>query len=209
MKILSFQSGPEGSEKEVIIKVPPENKRIGVLFSGGIDSTILLYLLAKYCPDREITALTLQKQQSEYTFHAQSVIEQIGLPNIKHHSEPFERKDEKGTYKPYVNYFLINGTVDYVYSATNCLPPEGTIPEDGSAPPRMGANYREEVLGTPFLNLYKYYTLDLYFREQVEHLLGFTHSCITQSTGECGHCWWCKEKQWAFSQLNRPLIKSA
>jgi 7-cyano-7-deazaguanine synthase in queuosine biosynthesis len=36
-----------------------------------------------------------------------------------------------------------------------------------------------------------------------QELFPFTRSCETDAhtTGHCGHCWWCKERLWAFGYL--------
>ena len=39
-------AGPKGSEEKIVIELPEQHKRIGVMLSGGADSAILLYILA-------------------------------------------------------------------------------------------------------------------------------------------------------------------
>ena len=58
-------------------------------------------------------------------------------------------------------------------------------------------------LKVPFLHLYKYHLIDLYYRFDVEELLIPTHSCTTLTAGRCNDCNWCWERAWAFEQLER------
>ena len=58
-----------------------------------------------------------------------------------------------------------------------------------------------DVVRTPFLPLYKYHIIDLFYKLQAEELIKPTHSCTANTVGRCNKCMWCKEREWGFNQL--------
>jgi 7-cyano-7-deazaguanine synthase in queuosine biosynthesis len=55
----------------------------------------------------------------------------------------------------------------------------------------------------PFIKMYKDEILKILFDNNQQALLSLTHSCTERKTGRCGQCFQCKEREWAFDQLNQ------
>ena len=108
----------------------------------------------------------------------------------------------------FIKHLMSSGQFDYVYVAENKIPPIDfpfgeTNDFPGLAPLRKGNKTNNPRIQLPFENLYKFQTVDLYFRLGVESLLEVTHTCTEQPEGRCNVCWQCSERRWAFSQLNK------
>lgn len=55
----------------------------------------------------------------------------------------------------------------------------------------------------PFNHLYKYHTVDVFYKLGLEELINLTHSCTQQMLSRCNECYHCKERHWAFNELGR------
>jgi 7-cyano-7-deazaguanine synthase in queuosine biosynthesis len=185
------------------IDVYPEYKITNLLFSGGMDSTILLYLLAK------------EIHQNNY--------------DIKIICTAFGSSRNKNNLLPIINYIKNKFSVDIrlvkikklrwireivknildvygglVYSGCNKVitdkfTPTKYIPND--TPPVRGEPYNDFHL-RPFINMDKVELMDIYIEEDILDLLKITHSCGTVIEEHCGECYFCMERIWAANSLN-------
>ena len=55
----------------------------------------------------------------------------------------------------------------------------------------------------PFNHLYKYHTVDMFYKLGIEELFDLTHSCTQLLTARCNECYHCLERSWAFKELNQ------
>ena len=187
------------------IKIQSDCEKINVLFSGGMDSSILLFLLQKqlYEENRTIPILS-------YTMPTADAVN-----NVKRVQEWFTMKginfSNKKLYKNYnirelvENILLTEG--GYVYSGCNKVLTDEFTPTiyiKNDTPPFRGPPYNDKHI-RPFIDMDKKEIMQLYVTENVLDLLKLTRSCgIKNKDGveKCGGCYFCMERQWAANLLN-------
>jgi hypothetical protein len=200
---MKYVCGPNKTEVEINL---PEGTKKNILFaiSGGADSAILLYILAKMDKEAKtehnFTLFTVPRPDGGANYSpgiAKWVSEklQINLP------EPMIIGDGNLPHQIVVKVvnkqLLDTNKYDLLYIAENKIPPTDI---GGLAPIRAPkAHYERKSL--PFWGVTKECTLDLYYQENVTELLQLTHSCTERVVGRCNVCFQCKERAWAFSQL--------
>lgn len=171
----------------------PSEKSIGVFLSGGMDSALLLYLLAQRSD--KIKIFTIPKYDGAELYVGPIVfwINKrlgcnlpdpiiIGDPNANH-----ELQVNTGLYKVY-------HTCDIFYFAGNSYP-EDILPNGPNRTRRKNPKEKQ-----PFFDLYKTDIVKMYVEHDLMDLLTLTHTCTEQSLGRCNNCWQCRERQWAFKE---------
>ncbi len=201
MKVIA---GLEPNDMRVVnIELIPIPK-VALTFSGGMDSTLILYMLLK---DKETRNLNTEihcftATQTGTKLHSQRVLE---LPEfaskVIHHIDVPNPIAE--SVKPVTQNLLAEGWV--VYGGSNQVPLEQI---GGRYPPRPDKNPENPKCILPLLFLFKYHIVDAYFRLGIEHILPVTHSCTEQIEGECGTCFACLERAWAFKKLSKNVYIS-
>lgn len=180
--------------------IPTDAKKVHLLFSGGLDSTLLLFLLLK-----EIKETSLEIPVRCYTFSGTQTAEGIteilnwmtdrfSYP-IYHTRTPTKRRyirsiveDILAVDEGYV-YSACNKVIEGVFFPTNYIP--------GDTPPVRGEPFNEKHL-RPFIHLDKISIIKMYKKNCIENLIPLTYSCgfRPRIIGECGKCYFCMEKQW-------------
>jgi tRNA(Ile)-lysidine synthase TilS/MesJ len=183
-----------------------ENKHIGVMFSGGADSSILLYLLHKYNIEHNKNCRIVPYSVSRRTgtiIHTSNVLNylknyfKLELPDViyvgdpdVHHSK-FVWTGIKEVYRKYKADIIFTGTTknpDIQLDTTFLYPArEDTV--------------HFSMFCHPFFEIDKTSIISLYFENNIEEMLKLTHSCSIEVTGRCNKCFFCKEREWAFSKL--------
>jgi len=207
MKNYVVETGFGHFKKTIEINLPTA-KRIGVLVSGGADSAILLYLIAKLNKENnnpsEIIPLTVPIEDGAKSYatilvsYINHLLELdmpapaiVGNPNLHHSQRVSSGRDEA---------FLSN-LVDFVVYGSQQVPPKDELQIDWEYPARPDSiNY--SVAYCPFALVDKRNTMDLYRIFDRMDLLSLTHSCTEKTLGRCGKCFNCIERSWALEQLN-------
>jgi 7-cyano-7-deazaguanine synthase in queuosine biosynthesis len=172
-------------------------KKIALLFSGGVESTLLLYLL---------------NQEIQNTDHLLSVYV-VDRPNkpIDKSREMFS-KISKGSLNvlqiPKVQYWLqvpiasiiLKQNHDVVLRGINKYPPDESI-----RPNHIFSFQETENLRLPFKDLEKTHTIEAFYKLGIEHLLPYTHSCGADLDMPCGKCFNCLERAWAYNTLGLEI----
>jgi len=185
------------------IDVYPEYKVTNILFSGGMDSTILLYLLAKeiHQNNYDIKIICHTFGTSAYKKNLKSIINYV--------QDKFNIKITLFIYRQ--NYWIrdivkqildIYGGV--VYSGCNKVVIGEFIPTkyiQYDTPPVRGDAYND-FHKRPFIDMDKVQLMNIYLEEKLLDLLNLTHSCGTPSETHCGECYFCMERIWAANSLN-------
>lgn len=207
MHKINLKCGPSFDEREITLEFPSIVKSIGIFHSGGMDSTILLHLVTKYFPEYQPIVFTVNKTVGDNEVNSNRVLEQMGLTQLKRVIIDISPNLHHSRILPVIiSDTIVSGMIDFVFTAGNAVPSEGTIQSVFNSPVRIPKNPNPVKICIPFLNVYKYHILDLYYRENVQHLIPFTHSCTELTTGYCDKCWFCGERKWAFEKLNKEPI---
>lgn len=186
------------------IKIPSDCEKIHILFSGGMDSSILLYLLSKQ----------LKKENRDIPIHCYT------MPNVSSHrtvlriTKWFEERNYHFTNLLLRKQFLIRDLVEniltvnvgYVYTGCNKVVEDKFTPTvyiEHDTPPFRGQPFGEKHI-RPFIDMDKREVMELYIKENVMDLLAITRSCgskISFESKKCGGCYFCMERQWAADML--------
>lgn len=199
---------------------------IGVVVSGGFDSTILWHYLYGLCRERKqkIIPFTVPKNDGALTYatrmlewSAKRYNDKVLHPIvINSKGVDWSKKDYQGEE---VAQQLLGGIKDimnmglagYVYTGVNEYPPHyETLCSYHTPGPRKlsresDALYRgrpvSDFVRQPFADLTKTdlvnFANELGILEEVAEL---SHSCVELIRGRCGECFWCKEREWGFAE---------
>lgn len=192
---------------------------VGVLCSGGADSSLVLYLLMKYS-DQPIHILTLSNATKHFTnsliinYVIDYCIKKTNNTNITLHNWfTIEQTNKELERLPL--QMLTNKTFSTLYIGDTCYPPdelnqswaEQTNDVFQNIQARQPNKNRPTKIGpmyTPYTNYDKRKIAEIYKAENIMDLFSYTRSCESIEdigTRHCGNCWWCKEREWAFGRL--------
>ena len=193
--------------------------RAGIVCSGGADSSILLYILMKYSttPIHVYCLASKEKQRAVAKVTADVISKCMELTGntIAYHHISYTDVQTKNELHKMPKWDLANKRIDIAYHGLTLMPPFEVVekfksPTDESVinlrhPETVKDHYRDNnTYYTPFANMNKQQIKELYdLLGLTDILFPITRSCesLVQSTGHCGECWWCEERQWAFGRL--------
>lgn len=169
-----------------------------VLCSGGADSTIMAFLLLENlsASQRENVQLTFLKNANSNFSAYVSVLGYFSKRyDIPMKVSTIERTGE--------GHFLRHELLDYfrskgipMYTGVTKNPPV----EINGLPPNRAAKNTTPNLYTPFLELDKRFTIQLYKDNNLLDLLGLTWTCTQSLDTPCNQCFACNEKNWAIKE---------
>jgi 7-cyano-7-deazaguanine synthase in queuosine biosynthesis len=187
-------------DKEVIIEVPQSGK-VYVSASGGADSSLLMYLIAKEIVDinstATIIAFNVPTTHDDAAKHLADVTTWI-YDKTGVEIETLYAKEGETILTG--NIRMVNNNVATVYfSGQNNFSPEmRDWPEyEEQKSPRLDKEKVKSSKGLfPFIDLYKNHIMRIYKDYDAMELLSLTHSCIAERDFHCQQCLWCKERLW-------------
>jgi hypothetical protein len=199
---MKLACGPAHDRRTLEISLP-DYKKIGICVSGGIDSTLLYYLLLKEKydtnSDHEIIPIVVHRKEGS-KIYARPVVKQINqifgttnpvyrlgvttLPEAQQVASAVEQA-----------YKILKADVVYVGVISNRE--EHTVGFESVVIPTIKRFY------TPFLYLEKSHVVDIYYQLGIQSLLEHTHSCDQSETEQCGTCNGCRERTWGFAQIGQ------
>ena len=205
----------------------PSNKKIGVVVSGGLDSSVLWHMIYGECLKRnqECIPFTVPKVDGALTYATRMlewscefwgtkrlhpwVINSDGVDwnrEIAYQGEEVQQQLLGG-----MKEVVVNGYADVVFNGVNEYPPNyESLCSYHTPGPRMlsrDSDYIHE--GTPIGEIYLQPFADLTKDKIVllareltvlNDISRFSHSCVELIRGRCGECFWCKEREWGFKQ---------
>jgi hypothetical protein len=194
--------GPAHDSRSLELWLPAE-KKLGVCVSGGVDSTLLYYLLLKEQQDtnsnHKITPIVVHRKEGSKVY-ARPVIKQInqlfGVTNPVHRLGVTTLPESQQVASAVEQGYKILG-LDSVYVGVITNRPEHTVGFDPVVIPKLERFY------TPFLHLEKSHVIDIYYQMSIQSLLEYTHSCDQSETDQCGTCNGCRERAWGFDQIHQ------
>lgn len=194
--IKRYICGPEWDRRVVTINTNPKSK-IGILMTGGMDSWVLYNLLIKQHPPELIQIFNIDRgdgidtKENVEALTGRSDITSITM--LRAGTRPIANTiDQVLDDYPEIN----------IYSGVNVIPHTEYFPEFADDErPRRPWKIDWPTVRVPFHHVYKYHILEL--ANQLDIDVTNTLSCTHQAGAECGVCWQCREKKWAYEQLGR------
>ena len=209
------------SEKKVF-----RNKTLGLAMSGGADSTLLCYILAKTTHAKNLN-ISIQPYNGydlwapkdsnsviNIVQYIQRCFPKVDLqwPISTVFNTSGDQINDKNTYiMPLIEKLQKHKVVDFVISGVSLGPPlevqkNFIEQEDGFSVKRLPGYHlwneieRAEDKFAPFKAVNKKFIIECYRQFRIEDLLEITHSCTDPSSNiNCGVCWWCQERTWALN----------
>lgn len=225
-------------KENLIMKIPssqgdinfyiPGNLDVIVKMSGGADSSLLMYLLAKYKNEYNsdinfiIVSSVAKTKPYQYIF-AKRVVEFIDtiypLGNYQHlHNDNRAGQHYCDDIESFVNSLHTSNTTQYMGITANPSVDEMKLynlydpDRDKDRDPGFETDIQENEIfkgvfkrNRPFAKYNKKVIKELYdVYNLTDTLFPLTRSCeklTTDFSSHCGDCWWCKERLWAFGKL--------
>lgn len=187
-----------------MITIPNECNKINILASGGVDSTILLFLLLKQTngtiPIKVFTFEASNLVMTSITVETTKKVLQW-LENYFGIKIPMQIiKKRMWIRRAVEDILLIEGGC--VYTGCNKVLHNEFTPTvyiENDTPPVRGEPFNEFHI-RPFINVDKKEIIQLYMDYNILDLLRITKSC-GKGTTSCKGCYFCMERQWAVEQL--------
>jgi len=183
-------------------KVLDRYKAIGIFLSGGLDSSLLAYLLHTYkTPEHKFVFYTVPRHDDS-VLHAQRIINYLdqkfncpsrtlikrGDPDL-HHSQQVLSGIRLAVKEKKVDVLLLGDTA---------MPYETELASQAGAPERVKSS--NPFVEQPFLGFTKKDTVQLAVEMKLDELINLTHSCTQSVLLRCNACWQCQERAWAFRE---------
>lgn len=196
--------------------LPKHVNKVGLNLSGGADSALILYSLAKISklPDiYPIHGYDLNRKIAKSYEAVDKVVDYVRshCPNVNIHDPHIvafrKTADNEGT-RQYlwdgVEYIRRRFGVDvFIIGATQGMPHSARPLNKGSIPQEDFVKYREQYpLSLPFVDVDKKYVASQYKELGIEPLSLLTVSCCGDDIVPCKTCWWCQERYWAFGNYD-------
>lgn len=189
---------------------------IGVMVSGGLDSTVLTYLLLSLKKDNVIELFVVPRPDDSHlhamrvkayldkTFDVNLQLNVVGTGDV-HHSKQVTSGIKEAVENYDCDVFLTSTTKNPEsldppemlpgYQYGTFLSPEG-IPYDG---PKRVRSWHEKVFDV-FWDYSKRDVVAVLKEKKLDDIAALTHTCTASKTIRCSRCWQCCERAWAFEK---------
>lgn len=185
------------------ITLPADVHTVGVYLSGGVESSLLTYLVAEQYPHLDIKACILIKPNRINLTSVANVLafieQRTGKSIIRRDVHAAASWNPSQVIVGWGNLLLNTQEIDVLLTGGNDYP----ITELPNMPVRQYMA-GERVLH-PFRGMLKTEIFELYRQYNVLDLLPLTHSCFDNMEQHCGICVNCRERLWAHEKTNIPF----
>lgn len=187
-----------------MINVNTDIKNPAILFSGGVDSTLVYLLYAKqkmniplYIIDRHNNPIVRAKSLHDKIFKFYGYKFPLNVMTIP----------EMESYKQmkYISYELLKTYDTIIYSVNKYPDDEEIRPKYAQSMVDVKRLRQETFLEIPLIEYDKSQIIQSYYDNDWQDILEFTHSCGNNSEVPCGNCFNCKERIWAYKKLSISL----
>lgn len=169
--------------------------KIGVMMSGGLDSTILAAINRHH----KVIGYGFEQTMNNKIF-AQRMCNILNIP-----FESIEiDNDDPNEVTTAVEY--VSPLVDQVYVGINEIIDVGDV----TYPNRLDLNYIKEIesktnVRFPFRSLTKETILQIGYDQvpEINDIIQYSHTCCATKSFRCNECYNCRERKWAFSKLQK------
>jgi len=197
--------------------ISPKWAVIGVQLSGGADSALLGYLLAKAIVEHNL-AVRLKRitfgfgDKFDFFKNAQAVqdriTELVGKDVWVESYEVFYEKKYMHSTLEKLTYLFENKIISHTMSGRTKNPSIDDLPDPGGSRVVDRDNpflIIDKDITEPFYNLTKDTLLSIYLELGIIDLFIITCSCDVNRNEKllppCGKCWWCTERNWAVKKI--------
>lgn len=185
-----------------VMPVLKQHNKIGIMFSGGLDSSTLTWCILKLVQDNKldnkITLYTTPRPDNSLV-HSQKIKEilqaDFGI-KLKHKARGDSNLPHNQQVPSGLQYAVAEN--DQVFIAEN-RQPEQLQTEHFT---RIRMDEPERKVSQPFFDETKDFIVGLAIECGLTDIMEYTHSCTETPDIRCGVCWWCQERAWAFEQHN-------
>lgn len=210
----------DGQSVDFYDKFPRTAKNIGISLSGGLDSSLILYLLVKMIQERNDDDVTIYPIVC-YDVDNESIDEPYTVQRIINWIEDYTGMDEiiaPISVTPYshpssekrdvikANMLYLQRRFDCEFTLTGISLGMPEAPRTGEAPWSADSDIlRLHDLHPhrfPWSTVNKKFISAQYKKLGIEELATLTNSCTVSSTTPCKVCWWCEERYWAFNSFD-------
>jgi PP-loop superfamily ATP-utilizing enzyme len=185
-------------------------KKAGVMWSGGIESTIIvLACIEKYGCDNVYTFTQkfpiddpFERAQKHYHYFVESIASEIGFTNYQ-----FIEMGSNGLYSNEVRpefckkIYELHPDLDVLYSGINTVH-NGPLTNAARKQEVIDA-FAEFKITAPFISSTKSEAIQLYYDRGQEHILLMTRSCAKNTADHCGVCANCAERILGFKMAGK------
>jgi len=198
-------------------KLQKKYNKIGLYFSGGIDSTALLLVIINELIKTEkinqipIHCFTIIKKDFA-TDNSVKVIEKVKAKfniEIQHTNYiPNYKNLEHVLGVPLLRQLYLDNIDTLFFTGINKTPSEELVKFKNKLAIHYGYFKDRTLYYSPFLYMNKTQILDIFYKLNCEDILEHTYSCNVHPTMPCGDCYSCEERAWGFQLLNKndPLL---
>jgi hypothetical protein len=190
----------------------PDNKNYLCTLSGGLDSSMLTFLVLQFLPNSGVILSSGCHKHLDY--YNETNVKQIHdwlnarFPNriLYHHIEYYEdRKDAQSRRSDITSKLIREWNIEGIFSGMTANPDVATLmtedrdkrrddPTNWDTINKSGIHHYQ-----PFIDKDKKYIAKLYNELKIKDLISLTVSCESETPPRpCCGCWWCREKFWAF-----------
>lgn len=185
--------------KQTLLPLLTQNKKIGIMLSGGLDSGLLYYVCCKIIADNNLDYnLNLYNTYEGYNnvagrvnefvnkqFNLTTTLNKIELPSMHHSAYVFFAIGEA----------LKTSNIVLLGDTTN-----SPIELGGLEPNRLRSTHPKVF--QPFFDYNKKDTVRMCIELNLHELMSLTRSCAHPTKYSCNECYHCKERVWAFKENN-------
>ena len=183
---------------------------IGILLSGGLDSTILTCLIIEELKRTNrfgtipVSVFSFNKKGHDvkYAVRMASILEDHY--NFSFKSKTFDIPNSDGDIGrcgvAEFEQMKIENPNTIFFWGLNRMAPDGMYDRKFT----LRVNYRDSVniqVQKPYINMIKPCMVDLYEKLNVGFLRKYTHTCTVNFDSHCNNCYSCEEKAWTYSVL--------
>lgn len=178
-----------------------------LLYSGGVESTLLYYELLKNANKNSSLNLFIvdrhnapvQKAQTLYYMLKKSFRDEISTCQVLKTPDELDNARRMMWAVQELSVYY-----DKIYWGVNAYPPD-ILPKRDIFKNAERKLKKFPGLRLPYLNMTKDKILEQYIKYNITWILEYTHSCGEPVDNPCTKCFNCRERAWAYQQLGLEL----
>jgi 7-cyano-7-deazaguanine synthase in queuosine biosynthesis len=202
---------------DVVIDIP-DIAPVGIVFSGGADSTMVLYKIISQCNNPiNLYTIAVKDRGLSHAKVCMNLVEWFSaeFPNQIQLNINIKNTSQEGIQSLFdePSFALRSGKVSAIFTGVSANPPESdhrvfkhyahAVESELRNPEVIRNVKRGRMWYNPFTNTNKQQIVAEYIRHDLmETLFPLTRSCTQGANlNHCGVCWFCEERAWA-EQIN-------